>query len=297
MPMRDLLLAFLVIAIWGLNYVVVKLGVGEFPPFMLTVLRFGLVAVLVVPFYRLPRAEAKWILLLSVTFGTLHFAMLFKGIQGVDGATGAILAQLGVPFSTLLAAVFLKDRLGPWRIAGLTLAFGGAVVLAGEPQLPALTPFFLILEAAFAWALSNMIIHRVKGMKPLAVTGWVCLLSVPQVALWSFLFEDGHWQAIEQATWVGWGALLYVSLGSSLIAYSLWYYLLGKHPVNSVVPLTLLAPVIGVIAAVLILGEVLTWQKLVGGCLTVLGVGVIIYRNSRRFPHPSAKAPIAQPRD
>lgn len=295
MPPRDTLLAFLVIAIWGFNFVVIKVGVAEFPPFLLTALRFAVVAALVVPFFRLPRAEAKWVLLLSVTFGTLHFAMLFKGLQGVDGATGAILAQLGVPFSTLLAAIFLKDRLGPWRIGGLALAFSGAVVLAGEPQLPALGPFFLILEAAFAWAVSNMLIRKVKEMKPLAVTGWVSLFSVPQVALWSWLFEDGQWQAVQEASWLAWGALAYVALGASIVAYSLWYHLLGKHSVNTVVPLTLLAPVIGVVASVLVLGEVLTWQKAVGGALTVLGVGVILWRNSKRFPAPPEADPGLRP--
>ncbi len=284
MPLRDTLLALLVMAIWGFNFVVVKVGVDAFPPFLLTAMRFSLVAALVVPFYRLPKAEAKWILLLSVTFGTLHFAMLFQGMKDVDGATGAILMQLGVPFSTLLAAVFMKDRLGAWRIAGLVLAFAGATVLAGEPHLPALSPFLLLVEAAFAWAVSNVVIHKVKAMPPLGVTGWVSLFSVPPVALFSLIFEDGQWQAVREATWVGWGALLYVSLGASIVAYSLWYYLLGKHPVSVVVPLNLVAPVIGVVSAVLVLGEVLTWQKVAGGCLTIFGVGVILYRQSRRAP-------------
>lgn len=297
MPLRDTLLAFLVIAVWGFNFVVVKVGVAEIPPFLLTALRFGLVAALVVPFFRLPRAEAKWILLLSVTFGSLHFAMLFKGLEGVDGASGAILAQLGVPFSTLLAALFLKDRLGVWRIGGLALAFLGASVLAGEPNLPDIVPFLLIVEAAFAWAVSNMIIRRVAAMNPLAVSGYVSLFAVPQAILWSLLFEDGQVLALQQASWLAWGAVAYVALASSLLAYSVWYYLLGKHPVSAVVPMTLLAPVIGVIGAVVLLGEALTWQKVAGGCLTVAGVGIILVRNSRRFPAPPEAEPIARSRD
>lgn len=297
MPLRDTLLALLVMTIWGFNFVVIKVGVDALPPFLLTTMRFALVAALVVPFFRLQRAEAKWILLLSVTFGTLHFAMLFHGLRGVDGATGAILMQLGVPFSTLLAAVFLKDRLGVWRITGLVMAFAGAAVLAGEPQLPALGSFLILVEAAFAWAVSNIIIHKVKAMPPLGVTGWVSLFSVPQVALWSWLFEDGQWAAVQEASWVAWGALLYVALAASIVAYSLWYYLLGKHPVNVVVPLNLLAPVIGVVAAVLILGEALTWQKVGGGCLTILGVGVIIFRQSRRPRGPSQETPLGVPGD
>jgi O-acetylserine/cysteine efflux transporter len=296
-PIRDTLLAFLVVAIWGINFVVIKLGVAEIPPFLLTTLRFALVAALIVPFFRLPRAEAKWILLLSVTFGTLHFAMLFKGMQGVEGATGSILVQLGVPFSTLLAALFLGDHLGRWRTGGLVLAFSGAAVLAGEPHVPALGPFLLLVEAAFAWALSNILIHRVAAMSPLAVTGWVSFFAVPQAALWSALFEDGQAAALREASWLGWGALLYVALGSSIIAYTAWYRLLGRHSVNTVVPLTLLAPVIGVVASVLILGEILTWQKIVGGALTIVGVGVILIRRSGAAPAPPESTPLSSPRE
>lgn len=284
MPLRDYALVLVVIAIWGLNFVVIKLGVAEFPPFLMTAMRFAIVAALVVPFFAVPWHAMRWLLLLSVTFGSLHFGVLFVGLQGMDGSTGAILAQLGVPFSTLLAVVFLKDKLGAWRIGGLALAFLGAAVLAGEPRLPDPGPFLLMIVAALGWALSNMFIHRVADVHPLAVTGWISLLALPQVSLWSALFEDGQWQAVRDASWTAWGALAFVALLASMLAYSLWYHLLGKHPVNRVVPFTLLAPVIGVLASAVILVEPLSWYKLVGGALTIAGVGTILVRQGRRTP-------------
>lgn len=295
MSLRDYLLVLVVVAIWGVNFVVIKVGVAEFPPFLMTALRFGVVAVLVVPFFSVPRQHMKWLLLLSVTFGSLHFGLLFAGVAGMDASTGAILAQLGVPFSTLLAVVFLKDRLGPWRTGGLVVAFLGAAVLAGEPRLPALGPFVLIVVAALGWAVSNMLIHKVADVHPLAVTGWISLFATPQVALWSFLFEDGQVQAVIEASWLAWGALLYVSLLASMLAYSLWYHLLGRHAVNQVVPFTLLAPVIGVAASAVLLGEPLTVYKLVGGALTILGVGTILMRQGRRAPPGSVGALPAAP--
>jgi O-acetylserine/cysteine efflux transporter len=65
-----------------------------------------------------------------------------------------------------------------------------------------------------------------------------------------------------------------------MIAYSIWYHLLSTHPVSQVVPFNLLAPLLGVLAAVLLLGEVLTWQKMLGGVLTIGGVAIIIYRQT-----------------
>ena len=131
MPLRDLLLGLFVIAIWALNIIVIKVGVVELPPLLMTTLRFMLVALLLVPFYPVARVQLPFLLLLSFTFGSLHFALLFIGLAQAEAGTGALLVQMGTPFATLLAVVFLKERLGPKRIAGLLLSFAGVVVLAG----------------------------------------------------------------------------------------------------------------------------------------------------------------------
>lgn len=291
MPLRDVALGVLVAALWGINFVAVKVGVSEIPPLALTALRFGLTAALVVPFTRMTRTALPWIITLSFTLGSLHFAMLFYGMNGVSGSTAAILLQLGVPFSTLLASVFLKDKLGGWRILGLGMAFGGAAVLAGEPTLPALEPFLILVASAFAWAVSNLLIKKASDITPLAMSGWMALFAAPQAALWSALFEHDQIPAFVNASWHAWAALLYIVLASSIVAYSIWYHLLSVHPVSQVVPLNLLAPLLGVLSAVIILGDVLTWQKISGGILTIGGVALIIYRQS--LPRANHKTPPA----
>jgi O-acetylserine/cysteine efflux transporter len=291
MPVRHLALALMVVCIWGLNFVMVKVGVTEIPPLMMTALRFIFTAALVVPFTRMTRQALPWILLLSFTLGTMHFTLLFAGMNGVDGATGAILLQLGVPFSTILASVFLRDHLGGWRILGLLMAFGGAAVLAGEPTLPALDSFILLVVSAFSWAVSNLLIKRAYSVTPLAMAGWIALFAAPQAMVWSLIFETNHVETIINISWLGWGCLAYVVVCSSIIAYSTWYHLLSIHPVSQVVPFNLLAPLLGVLAAVLLLGEVLTWQKAVGGILTIGGVAIIIFRQSMpRKDKPAAEA-------
>jgi len=287
-PTRDVLLTALVIAVWGLNFVVIKVGTDAWPPLLLVTVRFALVAALVVPFFpRIDVERLKWVALLSVTFGSLHFALLFAGVSGVDAATAAVLIQLGVPFATLLAVAFQGDRLGPWRAGGLVLAFAGAAVLAGEPTLPDLGPFLLLVGAALGWAVSNLLVRSVPQMNPLALTGWMSLLAVPQVALWSLLFEDDHLDAFATAGWVGWGAALYVAVMASIVAYSTWYGLLARHRVSALVPFTLVAPVIGMAGGVTLLGEALTVNKVAGGALTIVGVGVIMWRQSRRDDPPA----------
>ncbi|MBE0463232.1 MAG: DMT family transporter [Halomonadaceae bacterium] len=284
MPLRDLLLGLLVIAIWALNIIVIKVGVAELPPLLMTTLRFMLVAILLVPFYPVARTQLPFLLLLSFTFGTLHFALLFIGLGQSEAGTGALLVQMGTPFATLLAVIFLKEKLGPKRLTGLLLSFAGVIVLAGGPTLPSPLPLSILLLSAFGWAVSQLLIKRGPAIAPLALAGWVALLAVPQVAIGSWLFENGQWQAIKEASWVGWGAVFYTAAMSSIVAYGIWYALLRRHPVNRVVPMTLLVPVLAVGLGALLMGDSLGIHKLAGGGLVVAGIGLILIRFRKRRP-------------
>ncbi|NVF13235.1 EamA family transporter [Vreelandella maris] len=286
MPLRDLLLGLFVIVIWALNIIVIKVGVVELPPLLMTTLRFMLVAVLLVPFYPVARAQLPFLLLLSITFGSLHFALLFIGLGQAEAGTGALLLQMGTPFATLLAVVFLKEKLGPKRIAGLLLSFAGVIVLAGGPTLPSPLPLSILLMSALGWAVSQLLIKRGPPIAPLALAGWVALFAVPQVALGSWLFESGQWQAMRQASWMGWGAMVYTAVMSSIVAYGIWYALLRRHPVNRVVPMTLLVPVLAVGLGALLMGDSLGVHKLVGGGLVVAGIALIVLKFHRN-PRPA----------
>ncbi|NDL69779.1 EamA family transporter [Vreelandella alkaliphila] len=284
MPLRDLMLGLLVIAIWALNILVIKVGVAELPPLLMTTLRFMLVAALLVPFYPVARAQLPFLLLLSITFGSLHFALLFIGLGQAEAGTGALLVQMGTPFATLLAVVFLKEKLGAKRIAGLLLSFAGVAVLAGGPTLPSPLPLTILLLSAFGWAVSQLLIKRGPPIAPLALAGWVALFAIPQVALGSWLFETGQWQAIQQASWRGWAAMSYTAVMSSIVAYGIWYALLRRHPVNRVVPMTLLVPVLAVGLGALLMGDSLGIHKLLGGGLVVAGIALIVLNIGKRHP-------------
>ncbi|WP_110635424.1 DMT family transporter [Salinicola salarius] len=287
MPLKDLLIGLGIIIIWAFNIIVIKLGVEDLPPLLVTVLRFMLVAVLVVPFTRISRQQLPWILLLAVTFGGLHFPLLFLGLQQSEAGTGALLVQMGTPFATLLAAMFLKEKLGPRRVVGLILAFGGVVVLAGGPSLPPPASTALLLASAFFWAVSTMIIKLAPPIAPLTMTGWISLFAIPLVALGSWIFEDDQWLALRQASWAGWGAVVYTAVMSSIAAYGLWYRLLQKHPVSRVVPLTLLMPVFAVMLGVWLLDDPLGINKVAGGAMVIAGLAIINIRFRRqRKPRP-----------
>jgi len=282
MNLRDTLQALCVVIIWGFNFAAIKVTVGEIPPLTLTIIRFAITAVLLLPFFRLSFVQLKQVVPVALVLGVGHFGLFFVGFRGADAATVALLLQLGVPFSCILAAIFFKDKLGPKRIAGLTLAFAGASFLAGEPQGGTVLSVVSVIACAFCWAWANILIKKLKGIPPLAIMGWMSLLAIPVLGGMSWFWEENQIQAVQEASIVAWLLLSYTVIGSSIFAYHLWYRLIDRLDVNQVVPFTLIAPVIGVGAGVVLLGESFTIYKLLGGLMTITGVAIIQFRQMRR---------------
>lgn len=268
--------AFTAVLMWGLNFSVAKIGVAQIPPILMMAMRLGLVAILLAGFLRPPRKAMRQIVGLSVTMGGLHYGLMYTGLKGVDAGAAAIAFQLMVPFTAVLAAIFFRERLGLLQVLGMLIAFGGVYLLSGEPRV-ALRPlhFLMVVGGAFTWAVGNIQVKQMGPINIFALNAWVSLLGAPQLLIASLLLEDGQLQALASADWRGWGALVFMALGPTIIGHGLWYYLLRENPVNRVAPLNLLVPVMAVLLAVPILGETLTLPIVAGGVLTLAGVAII----------------------
>lgn len=278
----DLGVALAVVALWGTNFGISKIALLEFPPLFLMGLRFIIVAALLLPFVRMPRGRIRGVLVLSMILGTIHFPMMFNGIKGIDAATASVVAQLQVPFASLLAAVVFKDRLGWRRAMGMLVAFAGVLLIAGEPRLgDSLWALGLVVGGSVAFAAANVQIKRLGNIDGFALNAWMALFAAPQLLVLSGLFEHGQWEAVRTASWTGWGALFYIAVLATIVAYGLWYRLMRRYDVNQAVPFMLLIPLFGVLSGVVLLGEPVTWTLAVGGLLTVAGVGIIVMRVPR----------------
>lgn len=286
--LRDSGLAVFVMVIWGYNFVVAKTGLEELPPIFMMGLRFALSAVLLVPFVSMPRGRMKQVAALSVTLGAAHFSMMFTGLKTIDASTAAIAIQLQVPFSALLATVLLNDPPGWRRVLGMAVAFGGVVLIAGEPRFEGtLWALGLVIGAAFVWAVGNVQVKKMDGIDEMALLAWMSVMAAPQLFLLSFLLEDGQMAAAQAATWKGWGAVAYQAVVVVAISYGIWYRLLARHSVSAAVPYTLLVPFFGVASAAIWLGETLTARVVIGGMITIAGVAIIVLRR----PHLADPVP------
>jgi len=278
----DLAIALAVMLMWGLNFVMAKIGLHHWPPIFFVMLRFALVAVFLLPFVRLPRAHLPRLLALSVVLGSLHFPLMFTAMKNLDAGTAAVVVQLQVPFAALLGHFIYKDRLG-WRsILGMALAFAGVLLITGEPRLSGqLLSVGLVVVGAFMFAVANIQMKGLGNLDGNTINAWTGLFAAPQLLAISLVLESGQIESLRTVTWEALGALFYQVVIMVIISYALWYRLLRKYAVGTVMPLTLLLPILGVLSGALLLGEAMTWQKAVGGLLTVMGVGVIVIRRAR----------------
>ncbi|MGE5504520.1 MAG: EamA family transporter, partial [Actinomycetota bacterium] len=117
LPPSDIAAALAVVVIWGLNFVAGKLALAQLPPLLVTGIRFVGVAVVLAPLFRPRRDQLPGLVLLAALLGVGHFGLLFVGLDGLDAAAAAVLVQLGVPFSVLLAWVWFGDRPDNRRLA------------------------------------------------------------------------------------------------------------------------------------------------------------------------------------
>ncbi|RVU33829.1 DMT family transporter [Hwanghaeella grinnelliae] len=265
--------------VWGGNFAVMKTAIEYVPPFSLLALRYAVVALVLVPFIKVPRAHLKQIFIYAFLMGGLHFGFIMTGLRYVDAATVALLTQVGVPFSTILAAIIFKDYPGWRRWLGIALAFVGAAVIAGEPRFEGdILWVGMVVFAALVWAVGNTQVKAMSGVDGLALNGWMALFATPMLAVWSLLFEEGQVDAYVSAGWIGGAALFYQSAMVTLFGYGCWFWLMKKYPISLLMPFTLLGPTFGVAAGVLFLAEPVTVNMIIGGLMTLGGVGIIVLR-------------------
>lgn len=280
---RDLAFLILINLIWGMNLIASKVGVTAFPPVFFTAMRFGSVALFLLPLLRIHRGQMRNLIAAAALTGPASFALLFNGVDLVgDASMVAIASQMGVPFSTLLSVWLLGESIRWRRRLGIALAFLGIVVIGLDPR--AFTYWqglLLVVASCFLSSLGLIYIKRLKNIRALELQAWVALAGAPALFVLSFATESGQVQAVTNASAAAWAALAFTAVLSSLVAHTGWYYLLSRYPVTSLSPLTLLSPVFGVFFGVTLLHDQLTWRMLLGGAITLAGVLIVLIRERK----------------
>ena len=296
MKPHDMLLAASVAVLWGMGFVVAKSALAHFPPIFLMALRFGLSAACLVWFFRPPWKLLRHIFWIALVGATLEYALIFTGLVRLDVSTATLLVQLEAPFGIFLGWLVFRERIGARRIGGIALALAGVVGIVGAPRMQGgLLHAAMVIGGGFAWAAGQIMVKRLSraGIRidGLPLVSAIAVMAAPQLFLVSLLLEDGQLAAVQTATPGMWAAVAYLGLGMTILAYAIWYHLLGRYPVSRVMPFLLLLPLVAVAGGVLILGEPLSANMVIGGLCILIGVAVINAREPARGPAGAPPSP------
>lgn len=281
---RDLALILTIQVVWGVNLIVAKFALAEIPPLAFTTLRFLLLSILLAAFMRWHRGMMGMIAIIALGSGAGHFGFMFLALSlAGDIAPIAIGLQLSVPLATLMSVIFLGERIGVWRVSAIALSFGGAALIAFDPRVAEyIIALGVIVLAALTWSFAALFMRRIEGVRPYDMQGWVALGTWPPLLIATLLFEPHAGDMVMAATWVGWGGLIFTIVGGTLIGHAGTFYLIQRYPIPMTAPFYLLAPALSAVLSVPILGDVLTWQMIVGGVLTLSGVLIITIREGMK---------------
>ena len=281
LPIRHLLVALLVVAIWGANFVAIKIALRELPPFLLCAIRFILVAVPLVFVLPRPAVPVRQLALYGFTMFALHFGFLFLGMKlGMSAGLASLTLQFQVFVTLALAAFVLKERIQPVQIAGaLTAAAGFAVVALHTGGDVSVAGLFCVLLGASSWGYANVLSKRFGRVNPLGLVVWSSLaVPLPMLAA-SFVFE-GPTLIVQSLSSVGTTTVLsvvFIVYASTHVAYSLWSWLLSQHPAATIAPFTLLVPVLGMMSSAIALRESLPGWKFQAAVLVLTGLVLNVF--------------------
>ncbi|MHA6689131.1 EamA family transporter [Devosia sp. A449] len=282
MPLRHIGLALLVVAIWGFNFVMIKLSVEALPPILAAGLRFVAAALPAVLFIRPPKAPWWLVTGFGLAFGFALYGFLNLSLAwGMSAGLSSLVLQTQAFFTMALAFMLLGERPTRFQLLGAAIAFAGIAVIATERlTATALLPLGMVLLAALSWGVANVLTKKAGRVNALAFTVWGALAApLPLLAL--SLWLEGPPVVLAALAGFGWrdaGLIAFLAYPATLLAGGIWSWLLGQHPASVVAPFTLLVPITGLLSGYLVLGEVITPVEVGGALLVVAGLVVTVLR-------------------
>lgn len=280
----DWLFALVVIAVWGINFVVMKWGLQETSPLLLCALRFAAASLPLLFFVRPPsQVPWRWLAGYGLVQGVGQFGLLFVGMHiGMPAGLASVVLQTQAFLSLLLAAFLLRERPRSWQWMGLCIATVGLVTIGsaqGEgPAQMALLGFLCTIGAAAMWACANLMTRHIASFgsyEPVPFLVWSSVFPILPLVGMSVWLEGGAghlWHQVQSMTWQGWGVVAYLAFISTLLGYGLWTNLLQRYPASTVAPLSLLVPVVGLLSAIGLLGEFPNTVQWAGIAAVLLGM-------------------------
>jgi len=290
MPVSHLLLALIIMAVWGLNFIAMRWALDDVAPLTFAALRFSMVLVPMIFFVPRPKVPLRLLLGYASSSFSLQFCLLFIAVAiNMPVGLTSLVVQGQVFFTIVLAMLMHQDRPTRWQIIGVSVGtLGIAAVGADIGQTMPLLAFMVTVCAAFCWAVGNTFVKAMGPVDAISLVVWASLIASLTLIPISLVIEGtAPWgvalRLLAQGDLVFWGSLLFNAFGASLLGYGGWSWLLRRHPTALVAPFTLLVPVFGLGSAAVILGEGLLPSSWPGIIMVFIGLGLTQVRDLRSW--------------
>jgi drug/metabolite transporter (DMT)-like permease len=273
------------VVFWGVSFVATKAALGEVRPVTLIFIRFAIAAIVLLAIVRELPPRASWGPLALMGFiGIFIHQMLQSYALTMTSATNTgWLIGISPIWTAILAAIFLRERFGFWKIAGLTGGFLGALLVVTHGDFsarvlgrPSTMGDLLIILSTINWSVYTVISQRtIRALGPRRATSGSMLFGA--LMLIPFFVVQRGWRDVPRLSAQGWCAVLFLALFCSAVGYLFWYGALEQIEASRVASLLYAEPLVTFAAAALLLGERVSGIVIVGGILVLASVLVAQY--------------------
>jgi O-acetylserine/cysteine efflux transporter len=280
MSPRHVLMALLVVVIWGVNFLAIDFGLEGVPPLLFLALRFVVVVIPAIFFLKPPDIGWRNILLIGGFLSLGQFALLYIALTlGMPPGLASLLHQSQVVLTVIVSVIVLRERPSRRQLTGIIIGMTGlAIVVVGHGQAAPWLPVVFLLLGSLSWAIGNVLSRKAKAASSLSLVVWSGLVVPIPAFLLSLAFDSPPvvFDALAHLNWVNILSTLYTAVLSSLVGYGIWNHLLARYPTSAVVPYSLLIPIVGIVAAWLVVNEQPTLTEIIGGAVMLVGLAIAV---------------------
>ena len=276
------MLALAIVAVWGTNFVVIKISLASFPPFLFAALRYIFALLPMVFFVSKPKVPWTNLCIYGMAVGIGQFGVLYYAINGhISPGLASLVIQTQVFFTIGFAMFFAKEKLRLYQVVAVIVAMIGLGIIAVHTDATTtVLGLALVVVAGFSWGVANTTSRRAGSINMFSYVIWASIFAIPPLLAISWFFEGG-WEVMStsmaSASMAAWTAVLWQAWGNTLFGYAAWGWLLSKHPAALVAPAPLLVPIFGMGASAFFLSEPLPAWKMLAAGMVIAGLLVNLF--------------------
>lgn len=278
---RDLLLILTVMAIWGVNFSMIKLGVNEMDPLLIAAARFFCATFPIIFLVRKPNVQWRYLMAYGLVFGTGIWGMASCSITfGLSSGMASVLLQTDVLTTVLVGVLLYKEVISARMAAGIVVSVVGLLVsIICTNGNVTLTGVVFIMIAAICWPLAGVIVRQSGTRSAFAFNLWGMLFAPwPLLALsismngWDILITT-----YQQWNSHAWMSVLFQAYPTTVFGYWVWNKMVLKYPMSQLAPMTLLVSVFALLSGYVIYDEQLSAAQWISCSTFLLGIGLVLY--------------------